>query len=109
MKLPHRQNAYIPKSKLINYLLSEAHPVGRSKAKIFRGIGFNETNVAMLSEMLLKIAQSQEVREIKNLDFGTNYVLDGILQVGESSIALRTIWFLERGSDKPRFVTAYPV
>jgi hypothetical protein len=37
MKLPTRENAFVPPSKLKDYLLSETHVVGRSKAKFFRG------------------------------------------------------------------------
>ena len=109
MKLPHRKNSYIPKGKLINYLLSETHPVGRSKAKLFRGIGFNETNVNKLSEILLDIAQTQDIKETRKLDYGTNYAIDGTLQVGKKKITIRTVWFITSADNKPRFVTAYPV
>lgn len=109
MKLPYRQNSYIPEDKLVSYLLSETHPVGRSKAKIFRGIGFNETNVGKLSEALLKIAQTQNVREARKLEYGTNYAIDGMLQINKGRISIRTVWFIELGENQPRFVTAYPV
>ncbi|MGH7599609.1 MAG: DUF6883 domain-containing protein [bacterium] len=42
MKLPNREKAYIPPSKLRDYLLSETHVVGRGKAKFFRMFGFKE-------------------------------------------------------------------
>ena len=45
MKLPNRENAYIPPRKLTEYLLSETHSIGKSKAKFFRAIGFDEENV----------------------------------------------------------------
>lgn len=48
MKLPFRKNAYIPEAKLVDYLLSETHPVGSSKAKFFRGLGYDEGNVKQL-------------------------------------------------------------
>lgn len=42
MKLENKEYAYIPLAKLLDYLLSETHPVGKSKAKYLRSLGFNE-------------------------------------------------------------------
>lgn len=36
MKLPDKEKAYIPLLKIKDYLLSETHPIGKSKAKFFR-------------------------------------------------------------------------
>lgn len=52
MKVPNRENAYIPSSKLYNYLLSEKHPVGRWKANFFRTKGFDQMNAALLEQQL---------------------------------------------------------
>jgi hypothetical protein len=45
MKLPNNEYAYIPPAKLLDYLLSETHSVGKSKSKYLRSSGFNEANV----------------------------------------------------------------
>lgn len=58
MKLPNSDKAIIPKDKLTDYLLSETHPVGSSKAKFFRGLGFNEANANVLAKLLLHMAQT---------------------------------------------------
>ena len=58
MKLPNGDLAVIPPAKLLDYLLSEAHPVGRSKALFFRAAGFVDANVAFLEEGLLAIART---------------------------------------------------
>ena len=63
MKLPKRQDAYVPPDKLKGYLLSKTHPVGRWKSKLFRGVGFDETNVDLLEKRLLAIANSENVNE----------------------------------------------
>ncbi|HEY4722670.1 MAG TPA: hypothetical protein VII92_12530 [Anaerolineae bacterium] len=60
MKLPDRESAYIPASKLTGYLLSSTHSVGRSKAKFFLALGFGN-DVSALEESLLSIARSEEV------------------------------------------------
>lgn len=80
MKLPYRKNSHIPKEKLTDYILSETHPVGSSKAKFFRGLGFNETNVGQLAKSLLRIAKTNNVKNVRKLAYGTNYVIEGIIE-----------------------------
>lgn len=58
MQLPSKGKAYIPPGKLMGYLLSETHAVGKSKAKFFRALGFDETNVTQLEEGLLAIERT---------------------------------------------------
>ena len=53
MKLPNREKAYIPIAKLKDYLLSEAHPVGKLKAKLFRTLGYTEINLDLLKQRLI--------------------------------------------------------
>ena len=110
MKLQNKENAYIPTAKLLNYLLSETHPIGKSKARYLRSIGFNETNVNLLKERLITIAQSENVKETVFSSHGVKYIIDGLLQtpVGIST-QIRTIWIIEKGQERPRFVTAYPI
>ncbi len=109
MKLPNGKNAYIPQEKLLKYLLSETHPVGKSKAKFFHKLGFNETNTAKLEEILLSIANKNTVEDIKEMAYGTNYVVKGTVNLSRNKIAsIKTVWFIEHGQNKPRFVTAIP-
>lgn len=110
MKLQNKENAYIPTAKLLNYLLSETHPIGKSKARYLRSMGFNETNVNLLKERLIAIAQSENVKETIFSSHGVKYVIDGLLQtpVGIST-HIRTIWVIEKGQERLRFVTAYPI
>ena len=49
--------------KLIEYLLSEAHPVGKAKAQYFRGLGYRETNADLLKDGLKATANSNQVSE----------------------------------------------
>lgn len=110
MKLPFRENAYIPKEKLTDYLLSETHADGKLKAKLFRKVGFNETNVSLLEKSLLNLAYTQEVRNIVESIHGIKYVIDGEIKTpGGKILKVRTVWILEANKNAPRFVTAYPV
>lgn len=110
MKLPYRQNAYIPKAKLTKYLLSQTHAVGRFKAKYFRALGYNESNVSLFEASLRKVAQSQEVREESPTTYGIKYLIDGILETPSGKVVkMRTVWIIEEGQNRPRFITVYPV
>ena len=62
-QLPNKAKAYIPRRKLMGYLLSETHAVGKSKAKYFRSLGFNETTIGELEHGLLEIARTGQVKE----------------------------------------------
>jgi hypothetical protein len=109
MNLPNRKNAFVPKEKIIGYLLSESHPSGKAKAKFLRGAGFHNSNVEVLEQELISIAQSQDVIEVVQSNHGTKFVVDGMLQTpSNEEFSLRTIWIIDGGKDTPRFVTAYP-
>lgn len=108
MRLPNRDKAYIPSAKLTEYLLSETHAVGKSKAKFFRIFGFNETNVAILEEGLLSMAQTETVAKIVQSLYGTKYIIEGFLETPSStSVKVQTVWIVEVDDPRPRFVTAY--
>ncbi|HHO59509.1 MAG TPA: hypothetical protein ENJ64_04645 [Thiotrichales bacterium] len=94
MKLPNRKYAFVDRSKLENYLLSESHAVGRTKARFFRKFGFDDKTIDLLERGLIKIAQNHEITEAT--PFG-------------SVLRIRTVWIIDKGRKKPRFVTAYPL
>jgi hypothetical protein len=109
MNYPSFKDAVIPVEKLTNYLLSLDHPIGRWKAKFFRSIGFNETNVDTLREALRRIAQDGKVKEAVSSSFGKKYVIEGSVMAPNGGVTvLCTVWILGSGEDRPRFVTAYP-
>ncbi len=110
MHLPFSEKAFVPTRKLTDYLLSETHAVGKSKAKFFRAVGFNESNVTLLKEGLLAIAQRQPVANVVQTAYGSKYVIDGPLQTPRGFVIhVRTIWIVENEATQPRFVTAYPI
>ena len=110
MKLPNRKNAYIPEGKLADYLLSESHPVGGSKAKFFRGLGFDEENIDQLAKSFLQIGKKNDVKNVRKFLYGTNYTIEGRIEapVGKT-VRIVTVWFMKTEKNRPGFVTAYPV
>jgi hypothetical protein len=71
--------------------------------------GFDEANLDSLEQGLISIAQTQEVSEVIASQHGKKYTIDGLLHAPiNKSIKVRTVWIIDKGQDKPRFVTAYP-
>jgi hypothetical protein len=110
MRLPGVESAVVPVGKLTGYLLSLEHPVGRSKAALFRSLGYDETNTELLAAGLTAIAADNEVVETEPTPFGTKYAVEGALVTPSGvTTTLRTVWIVRTGEAAPRFVTAYPV
>ncbi|GJQ37159.1 MAG: hypothetical protein JETCAE01_31690 [Anaerolineaceae bacterium] len=110
MELPNKSKAQVPFEKIVDYLLSETHSVGRSKAKYFRSYGFDEENAGLLAEGLLSIAQDSPIESSEQSSFGVKYILVGDIETPNGDIIqIRTVWIIEGNLDFPRFVTAYPV
>ena len=108
--LPNHENAYVPERKLKEYLLSEKHAVGKSKAKYFRSLGYTESNVDQLQNDLLMIVKSYEITQKIETSFGLKYTVEGQFVTPKRSIVrIITVWVVEPVDNRPRFVTAYPV
>lgn len=110
MKLPNSKQAIVPEKKLVGYLLSETHALGRFKARFFRGLGFNETNVELFRKELFNLVTSNETKSFEQSNYGTKYIVDGsLLTPSKQSVKIRTVWIIEKDGINPVFVTAYPV
>ncbi len=75
-----------------------------------RSLGFNEANVQLLKEGLLEIAKTKDVVEVITTPHGVKYVIHGDMATPVGLvIKMRTIWIIDNGQERPRFVTAYPL
>ena|SRR5919108_5210852 len=106
--LPNADRAVIDLRKLTDYLLARSHPVGRSKARFFESLGFAASRADVLEQALRELATRLEDLATEDTSFGTKYIADGVLQGPVAAARVRSIWIVERGTDFPRFVTAYP-
>jgi len=106
MKIPNCENAVIPLNKIINYLLSPTHTVGKTKANFFLSIGFNKINLEI---MFRQHIMENEVAEELETNFGKKYIVKGnIIAPNGRKYKLSTIWIIESNKRNPYFVTAYP-
>jgi len=106
--MPRADEAEVPSNKILGYLLDLGHSVGRFKARVFRGLGYDERNSNLLVEQLLEIARSEDYLNSTFSAHGQKYIIDGVLKTPSGRDAkVRTVWIIE-GEASPRFVTAYP-
>jgi hypothetical protein len=110
LKLPNAERAEIPEHKIVGYLLSEVHPIGRWKAEFFRSLGYTPDAPDIFRRDLLELAKKAEVSDRMTTAYGTKYVVDGYLRAETAApVMVRTIWIASREGAPPRLVTAYPV
>ena len=79
MKLPNSERAHVPVEKISQYLLAEEHADGGSKAHFLRRMGFEITDVDILIDQFLGIAEMSDVVNSASSQFGMKYVLDGVI------------------------------
>jgi hypothetical protein len=110
VKLPNREKALVPESKIVGYLLAGAHPHGQYKAAFFVSFGFSLESPSSLASALKRHAADQEVARVEDSRFGTRYIIESVLEAPDGrKPAIRSVWFIEAGEELPRFVTAYPL
>ncbi len=101
--------AIIPAARIRDHLLSVDHPVGRAKARFFRRLGFTAARWPTRAEALRNQHLMHEPMSARTDEYGRTFVIRAILRGPTGSAALVvSVWFVRRGEDVPRFVTAYP-
>lgn len=109
-RLPNAHLAVIDERKITEYLLAATHPAGRAKAIFFGRFGFRISSWRVLGDALRDHASLAVVSSVVETEFGRKYSVDGVLSAPDGRKPfLRVIWFITRGDDIPRLVTAYPI
>ena len=109
MSLTNRENAFIQPEKHIDYLLLENPSVGKSTAKFFLELVFNEENVTFWEQELSKIVKNQDVTEVITTEHGTTYVIIGTINTHKNkSFTILTDCIIYLSKIKPRYITTLP-
>jgi hypothetical protein len=109
MPIPNAASAFVPSEKLHEYLLNEQHPIGGSKARWFRSLGYDPADPSRLERDLLRQVQTSDDYSEKSSAFGTKYVVDGKITTPSGIDAnVTTVWIVEPSDNRPRLVTAVP-
>lgn len=99
----------MPQEKIVGYLLSDTHPEGRHKAAFFTAFGFSIERREEFARALLRHLRENEALEEARSPFGRRYLVEGIIHAPDGRTPMiRSIWFIERGAEAPRLVTAFP-
>lgn len=107
--IPNVERVIIGDRKLADYLLAMGHPFGRAQARVFLALGFRRDEIGRLRDALRRHAAGNPVVASEETEFGTKYVVEGPLTTPDGrEVGIRSVWFVERGEEAPRFVTAYP-
>ncbi len=109
MKLSNLEQAMVTREKVAGYLLSSAHPAGRSKAGFFCRFGFKTEAWEILAHALVNHGASHEVEKVEETPFGIRYNIEGAIETPDKrNPRVRVVWFVRHGETVPHLVTAYP-
>lgn len=107
--IPNVAQALVPLAKITDYLLSEVHPIGRSKAGFIRSCGFSSDHPEILIAALKEHAGIHGAYA-KPTAYGQKYIVDGEMNTpARGMVCICAVWFIETGASQPIFVTAYSI
>ena len=108
MKLPEYARVTVAEQKITGYLLSLAHPVGRSKARYLMSHGFSNERWQEFADALKLHAAEHDVVEMLQTPHGISFTVEGELVTPSGHRPkIRVVWFQEIGEQSPHLVTAY--
>ena len=108
MKLPNPESAVVDLAKLRDYCLSQEHPRGRHKARMFAAIlGFTAQDAEELQQVLLSAAHTCEAFSAGGDDYGERYAVDFPIDGPGGMAAIRSLWIVRRGESFPRLISCY--
>jgi hypothetical protein len=109
MKLPNGDKATVDERKVRGYLLSQSHPIGRFKARVFAAVGFGPGNWQLFARALADLAATGEARRDAEDEFGRKYLVTGPLRGPTGAVLeVTSVWIVPTQGDTPRLVTVYP-
>jgi hypothetical protein len=109
MHIPCADRAVIDPIKVRDYLPSQSHPLGRYKARFFRGLGYERSNWPRLDRDLRFQHLSAPVARTTHTRHDAVYEIRAILKGPSGAAAgLVSVWIVRHGEKHPSLVTAHP-
>ena len=107
--LPDAPHVVIEPAKVRDYLLAQAHPVGRFKARFFFGLGYSSEGWQRLRDDLVHLASSGETTPGPLGPYGQKLIVSGNLTGPNGRTAqVISVWLIPPNGAAARFITAYP-
>jgi len=108
MKLPNADWAVVDLRKLRDYRLSQEHPRGQHKARLFKSaVGLTAQDVLDFQNLLRSSARSEDAVSLDADDYEQRYALDFSVKRTSGQATIRSLWIIRRGEDFPRLATCY--
>lgn len=108
MKLPNFRQAVVEIEKLRDYCLSEAHPRGKHKARVFAAtLGMTSENAEELRELILQAVQNEEADLGEQDEYGQRYIVDVRIRYSGNEATVRSAWIVRSGETTPRLTSCY--
>jgi hypothetical protein len=108
--VPRFGSIAVDEVKIRDYCLSDSHPRGRHKARVFRSrLGLTSADVELLRRALLDAVRirPQDLRQTANDQYGQRYVLDFNMTGTAGSATVRSAWIVLVNDDVLRFLSCY--
>lgn len=97
-------------AKLRDYCLSDSHPRGRHKARVFRSrLGLTAANAELLRQALIDAARDRQDQLVPTDadEYGQRYVLDFDLTSAVGIATVRSAWIVLTGQDVLRLTSCF--
>jgi hypothetical protein len=108
LRLPGGEAALIDQRKVVEYLLSPVHPIGRHKARVFlRALGLSADEAEVLIAALREAARGADAELTSEDGFGRRYQIDFQVRHGGKTALVRSAWLSPGDGKAPVFLTAF--
>lgn len=106
--LPNFEQAFIDEIKLSDYCLSEKHPVGKHKAKMFSSLlGLKSEDANLLKKAILEGLSLSEAFEGKSDEYGKRFTVNVNIRNFDKQANVVTAWIIMHDENFPRLVICY--
>ena len=110
MRLPRGGEAVIDERKVIDYLLSTTHAVGRHKARVFfSALGLAVEDAPIIVAALRSAAVTGDATLVGQDDYGMRYRIDFRMTHSGKSGIVRSAWRVPPGESHAIFLTAFMI
>ncbi|MBM4427272.1 MAG: hypothetical protein FJ031_08545 [Chloroflexi bacterium] len=108
MKLPNASQAILEIEKLRDYCLSETHPRGKHKARVFAAtLGITSEHAEDLRGLILQAIQREEAELDERDEYGQRYIVDVRIRYSGNEATVRTTWIIRSSENNPRLTSCY--
>lgn len=108
MKLPGGEQAIIDIRKIRDYCLSEKHPRGRHKARVFAAkLGITASDSELLKAALQQAASTADAVPGVADEYGSRYIIDFEFKHRGRTASIRSCWIIRSEETVPRLITCF--